>query len=290
MSACGTRAVSVIAFIGSVFSPWYAWSGRKRPENHVCINVATYGPGGRFTMTDRGESALRQAPHSLTVGPSALHWRAGKLIIDINEISSPPFVSRVRGRMTLTPSAVTGVELPLTPEGTHIWRPFAPICTINVDLDAEGWRWQGHGYFDANFGTRALEQDFDYWTWGRFPTRQGSTCLYDAARRDGSTLSAALHFDSGGTAKSVPAPPRAALPRSLWQVRRETRADHGHTPRQVQNMLDAPFYSRSAVQTHLNGEDTTGVHEALDLRRFRSPLLKPMLAVRVPRRANWTFD
>jgi carotenoid 1,2-hydratase len=50
----GTRSLSVIAFIGSVFSPWYAWSGRRAPDNNVCINVATYGPGGRFTMTDRG--------------------------------------------------------------------------------------------------------------------------------------------------------------------------------------------------------------------------------------------
>ena len=39
----------------------------------------------------------------------------------------------------------------------------------------------------------------------------------------------------------------------------------------------------------LNGEEVTGVHEALDLTRFRSPLLKPMLAVRVPRRRHWTF-
>ena len=52
-------------------------------------------------------------------------------------------------------------------------------------------------------------------------------------------------------------------------------------------MLEAPFYSRSVVQTQLQGETVTGVHEALDLVRFRSPLLKPMLAVRVPRRANW---
>ena len=57
-----------------------------------------------------------------------------------------------------------------------------------------------------------------------------------------------------------------------------------------QNMLDAPFYSRAAVQTTLNGQKVTGVHEALDLKRFRSPLLKPMLAVRVPRRAKWSFD
>jgi carotenoid 1,2-hydratase len=31
------------------------------------------------------------------------------------------------------------------------------------------------------------------------------------------------------------------------------------------------------------------VHEALDLNRYGSNLIKPMLAVRVPRRKNWTF-
>ena len=55
-------------------------------------------------------------------------------------------------------------------------------------------------------------------------------------------------------------------------------------------MLDAPFYTRSAVETRLNGENTIGVHEALDLTRFRAPWLKPMLAVRVPRRKNWSFS
>ena len=52
-------------------------------------------------------------------------------------------------------------------------------------------------------------------------------------------------------------------------------------------MLDAPFYSRAAVRTRIDGEETIGVHEALDLNRFASPLLKPMLAVKVPRRRGW---
>jgi carotenoid 1,2-hydratase len=290
ISECGTRAVSVIAFIGSVFSPWYRWSGRKSPDNHVCINVATYGPGGRFTMTDRGSSALRQTENSFTVGPSALTWTGQQLRIDINEISALPIVARVRGTITVTPRALTQVELPLTPDGAHIWRPFAPISDITVDLGSPGWQWSGHGYFDSNFGTRALEDDFSFWTWGRYPTTTGSTCFYDATRLDGTTLGTAIKFDADGHAHEIAAPPPVTpMRRSLWAVRRETRADPGCQPRQVKPMLDAPFYSRSMVQTRIDGEDTVGVHEALDLRRFRSPLLKPMLAVRVPRRSGWTF-
>ena len=241
-------------------------------------------------MTDRGISALHQTSDCLTVGPSSMRWDGARLIIDVNEISSPPLIGRLRGKITLTPSALTGVELPLTPQGTHVWRPFAPNATIEVDLDARGWQWRGHGYFDANFGTRALEQDFRYWTWGRYPVRGGSTCFYDATRMDGSALATAVHFDADGNAERIPLPPKVAMRRSLWMVARDTRADAGYQPEQVKPMLDAPFYSRSAVRTRLDGEETVGVHEALDLTRFRMALLKPMLAVRVPRRARWRFE
>jgi carotenoid 1,2-hydratase len=252
--------------------------------------VATYGPGGRFTMTDRGKSALRQTSDSFTVGPSSLRWDGTRLVIDIDEIGALPMVSRVRGQVTLTPRAMTSVEMPLTDDGAHVWRPFAPTCDIDVALDAPGWTWSGHGYFDANFGTRALEQDFSYWTWGRFPHGGGSTCFYDAVRLDGSELAAGIHFDATGAARMTAPPPKAPLPRSLWALRRETRADPGYQPTQVQAMLDAPFYNRAAVRTRIDGEDSVGVHEALDLTRFRSPFLKPMLAVRVPRRRHWHFE
>ncbi|ESW61378.1 MAG: hydroxyneurosporene dehydrogenase [Rhodobacter sp. CACIA14H1] len=282
----GQRAVSVIGFIGSVFSPWYAWSGRRNPQNHVCLNVATYGPGGRFTMTDRGTAALRQEKDTLTIGPSRMHWTGRDLVIDIDEISSPPLISRVRGRITLTPSAITGVELALHPR--HQWRPFAPTARIDVNL-TQGHRWQGHGYFDANFGTTALERDFDFWTWGRFPMKDRALCLYDATWADGTQRDFALEVTPSGEAREVTAPPRTQFARTNWLVRRETRADPGTRPRQIMPMLDAPFYSRSVVETRLMGETTQGVHEALDLTRFRQPLLKPMLAVRVPRRSGWTF-
>jgi hypothetical protein len=44
---------------------------------------------------------------------------------------------------------------------------------------------------------------------------------------------------------------------------------------------------RATVSTSIKGKKTIGVFEALDLRRFRNPLLMFMLAVRVPRRKLW---
>jgi len=220
-----------------------------------------------------------------------MRWDGNDVVIEIDEVSSLPLVSRIRGEIRLTPSALTAVELALTPDDAHIWRPFAPRARIAVNIDRPGWQWDGEGYFDANFGTRALEQDFSYWTWGRFPTQGGATCFYDAKRLDGTELAAGFAFDAEGNGQSIAAPPpKTRFRRSLWAVKRETRAEDGFQPRQAMNMLDAPFYSRSAVTTKVAGEITTGVHEALDLRRFRSPLLKPMLAVRVPRRRSWQWS
>ncbi len=237
-------------------------------------------------MTDRGRAALRRDAHSLTIGPSQVRWTGTELVIDIDEWGALPLVTPVRGRVILTPSAVTDVEVALTPDDRHLWRPFAPSGRIDVQLNG-GVRWQGHGYFDANFGSRALETDFSTWTWGRFPVSDGAICLYDARRRDGSALSLGLHIATDGSPTVIPAPPPARLPRTPFLLARETRADPGHRPRQSMRLFEAPFYNRSLVTTRLFGEETTGMHEALDLRRFRNPLMKPLLAVRVPRRAGW---
>ncbi len=240
-------------------------------------------------MTDRGRAALRLSSRKFEVGPSSMRWDGERLIVEIDEISTP-HLTRLRGRIVLTPSAITDVELPLTADGAHVWRPFAPVAKIEVELDRPGWTWSGHGYLDANFGTRALETDFSHWCWGRFPTGAGGAlAFYDAEMRDGSRFDAAFAFGPDGSARAVEAPPPVRFARSLWAVKRETRADPGFRPRQVMSMLEAPFYTRALVETEIGGERLTGVHEALDLDRFRGPWLMPMLAMRVPRRAGWTF-
>ncbi|GFE64607.1 acyclic carotenoid 1,2-hydratase [Litoreibacter roseus] len=238
-------------------------------------------------MTDRGSSALTQSDDTFEVGPSSFHWDGTSLTIAVNE-RSVPHLDRVRGTIKVHPKAVTDVEVSLHKTDRHIWRPFAPVADIEVDLGRAGWNWHGHGYFDANFGTAALEDDFSYWTWGRYPMPDGTACFYDATRRDGSPdLAVALKFDAMGQIQQFEAPPKQEMQRSLWTVRRETRGDAGTHPVQVKSMLDAPFYCRSVVQTTINGLRSEGVHEALDLNRFGSRWIKPMLAVKVPRRARW---
>jgi hypothetical protein len=63
LSDCGRYGLSVIAFVGSVFSPYYHWAGRRDPDDHVCINVALYRPGGnRWSMTERGRGRCGATP------------------------------------------------------------------------------------------------------------------------------------------------------------------------------------------------------------------------------------
>ncbi len=217
------------------------------------------------------------------MGPSSLTWTGDALEIDFDEVSTP-HLQRLKGRVRVIPSAITDIEVPLHQRDRHIWRPFAPTARIEVSVERPGWDWTGHGYFDANFGTAALEADFSYWTWARLPVAGGTAAFYDASRRDGTALAVALKFGEDGSVREMEAPPMARFARGLWQVRREARADAGYRPRQVQAMLDAPFYNRSAIQTQINGEETVGVHEALDLNRLRNPVILSMLMARMPRR------
>ena len=236
-------------------------------------------------MTERGESTVTQTKNLFKVGPSSLRWENNKLLVEIDELTTP-HLSRLKGRIIIEPHFITNIEVPLMNDGTHIWRPFSPMSKIHVDLNVRGWTWSGHGYLDGNFGTRALEQDFSYWTWSRLARETGAMAFYDAKRRDGTDLNLGLDFQMKEKIQVIEDVPKVKFPRSNWQVYRETRSDAGYKPYQIQNMLDTPFYSRSKIRTKIMGSETEGVHEALDLNRFANPLIKPMLALRIPRKQD----
>ena len=198
----GNRAISIIGFIGSVFSPWYYWSKRKDPQNHVCINVAMYGKGWRWTMTERGKQKLKRTQNMLKVGPSSFNWNKDHLIINFDEYSIPHF-DNVKGTVKIIPKFISEIECNLLSDNSHVWRPFSPISRIEVDINKPGWQWEGHGYFDANFGSNALEKDFSYWTWGRFPTDKGSYTFYDAIPRKEKDVNIALLFKNNGRIEKI---------------------------------------------------------------------------------------
>jgi len=283
LSDDGRHGITLIAFIGSVFSPYYYWAGRARPENHICLNVALYGPRARWSMTERREGALRRDATSFTLGPSALRWEGGELIVDIDE-RAVPHLSPIRGRVRLIPTAMNARAFALDAGGRHFWLPIAPAARVEVAMDSPAQNWSGAGYLDMNWGAAPIERDFARWDWSRAALGRGrSAILYDAARRDGSDLSLALRFDAQGRLDEVAPPPRADLPRTLWRVPRRVQTDDPATLREVRRLEDAPFYARAELRTRLFGEDGHAVHETLDADRFAARWVKLLLPWRMPR-------
>jgi carotenoid 1,2-hydratase len=276
--------LTVIAFIGSVFSPYYAWSGWADPFNHCAVNVALYGPrGARWAMTERGRSSLKRTSDVLLIGPSSLEWRNGALTIRLNEIAAP-LPKPIRGAIVVEPLAMNAKEFTLETKGNHIWRPIAPMARVSLDLNAPDLRWKGHGYFDTNAGDEPLEKAFAFWTWSRGNIGDDAAILYDAERRREAPLSLALRFCASGKMETIDPPPLAPLPLTKWRVQRRTRADDG-AAQALRSFEDAPFYSRSLVAAKFQGETVNWINESLSLDRFANPLVRLMLPFRMPRRA-----
>ena len=289
MSDDGRHGLTVIAFIGSVFSPYYASARRRAPGaadplNHCALNVALYGEGGhRWAMTERGRGAVHRDAEMLAIGPSSLAWDGDVLTLHIDEVSVP-WPSRLRGTVRLHPAAFTGCSFALDASGHHHWHPLAPSARVEVDLGRPGLRWQGAGYLDANDGTVPLEQDFRGWQWSRADLgAQRSLVLYDTEPCRGAPTSLALQFDADGAVRACPAAPVAPLRGTGWRLARSTRSDAGTTARVLQTLEDAPFYARSLVGSTWCGQPVRAVHESLSLQRFSNRVVQCMLPFRMPR-------
>ncbi len=281
----GAQALTLIGFIGSVFSPYYAWAKHPAdPENHAAMNIVLYQPrGGHWAMTERGRAALRRNADVLEIGPSSLRWENRILTADISEITFPK-LRRLRGKFTLKPEAIQPEIFALDAGGRHFWRPIAPRARIDVEFEKPGLCWSGDAYFDSNWGDVALAEDFANWEWSRAATPLGTTVIYDLHRRDGSELALALNIGQDGRAETFIAPPAQNLPGTAWGIARGARADPGHAPRLVKTLESAPFYARSVVATQLGGTAMTAMHESLSLDRFAANWVKWLLPFRMPRR------
>ena len=163
LSDDGQNGITIIAFIGSVFSPYYAFARRNGPAdplNHCAINVAVYTKGSnRWAMTERPRGAVSRTSNLFTVGPSNLSWDGKSLVIRIDEITVP-IPRRLRGTIRVVPTAITQQAFTLNESGNHRWWPIAPCARVQVALDQPHLRWQGDGYFDMNRGDAPLESGF----------------------------------------------------------------------------------------------------------------------------------
>jgi carotenoid 1,2-hydratase len=274
----------VIAFIGSVFSPYYAWSGWADPFDHCAVNVALYlAKGQRWAMTERGRGALRQEAQALSIGRSHIGWEKGALVIHVDEITAP-IPSHLRGVIRLHPRAMVEETFAIDGAGRHLWRPIVPRADVEVSLSHPDCAWRGQGYFDTNAGDEPLERGFLAWDWSRAHGARDTLLFYDVTRRGGDPAGLALRIGARGEVEAVEPPPTHVLPLPFWRMPRRVRSEGATPPTLIRTLEDAPFYTRSMLAGVFGGEPAHIVHESLSLDRLRSPLVRAMLPFRMPRR------
>ncbi len=233
-------------------------------------------------MTERGADQLRREASQLSIGPSSMRWTGEALEIEVNEICAP-LPRRVRGKIRLIPSTLCDHSVSLDGLGLHRWTPFAPCARIEVALSVPALKWSGVGYFDSNAGAEPLQNAFSDWTWSRASLPKGTVVLYDVGLRDAPARSFAFKFAADGTMQEIEPPQSAPLPGTGWRLPRHTRVDAGQTVRVIKTLEDAPFYSRTLLDTCLLGVRVPAIHEGLDLNRFASLWVQCLLPFRMPR-------
>ncbi len=278
--------ITLIAMLGSVFSPYYFQARQYEPTNpldHSALNVALYGAcGHRWSLTERRCGTVRRSATALTIGPNRIAWHGGALHVAIDELTAP-WRTRIRGAVRIKPTAIATASYALDHDRQHHWRPIAPTCAVEVALDAPALSWRGRGYLDCNWGAAPLDAAFQGWQWSRLAAGEDTLVTYDVARRAGDSYQLALAFGPDAMPRPFEAPAPVALPNSRWQVARQLRADATSTPSVRATLEDTPFYSRSMVATQLLGRPALGMHESLSLARFERPWVQRLLPVRMRR-------
>jgi carotenoid 1,2-hydratase len=297
----GEHALTVIAFVGSVFSPYYAWARRRQgvmganPNEHCAINVGLYDltpdkrHGNYWTMTERGAASVRRDAHQYRAGPSDLQWQDGELIVTLNERTAP--VPRpVKGTIRLTPTVdVAAANHRVAIDGNigqHFWQPIAPTARVQVAFSQPNMCWTGQAYLDSNFGATPLESTFREWQWTRASLADGSTAVrYDVSLLDGSRVQLARQYATNGKMSLLDPAPALPFAGTRWGIARACHNTAAVAPTVAATLESGPFYARSLVNTAWHGEPVVAVHESLSLTRFANPLVQAMLPFRMPRRA-----
>jgi carotenoid 1,2-hydratase len=293
--------LTIIAFIGSVFSPYYARARRRQPPadavDHCAFNVALYATSGaanaprRWSMTERGRAAVVRSARRLAIGPSSLSADPAGLTLRLDETTCP-WPSRLRGTVRLGPAAFASTLHRLDAHGRHRWQPLAPQAPVEVDFVQPVLRWRGHGYFDTNDGDEPLEDAFDGWHWSRTvgaDNTAGTVVHYDVAPRDGRRHELSLHYATDGSCQRLEPGIVQPLAPTGWRLARLVRSEAGDAqsaPRLLRTLEDTPFYSRSLIAVRAQGRPCLAMHESLSLARFRVPWVRCLLPFRMPRRAH----
>lgn len=281
-----THGITIIAFIGSVFSPYYAWSKKRDPYDHCALNIALYNPKNHlWAMTERDRDSIEIRRNNFHLGRSGLRWEKDALIIDVHETTAP-IPRTLRGRIRLTADIINDREFLIDRAGRHRWRPIAPSARIEVDFDQPNIKWNGRAYLDMNEGEEPLEDVFEYWDWCRADISKNETAIvYNTDLWTGEKRSIAMKLSKNGSWEELgPLTTKPLDDTPIWRMRRRTLSDaNGESPSIIKTFEDTPFYSRSMMNTEIMGQSCRAMHESLSGARLRAPVVKAMLPFRMPR-------
>jgi carotenoid 1,2-hydratase len=287
MSDDGQHGMTLIAFVGSVFSPYYAWARRKgdaNPENHCALNVAIYSKGAsRWAMTERGASSCFRTKDEFVIGPSSVAWDGQSLRIQILETSTP-WAQSIKGQIRVWPDQLFNFSETIDHKGNHRWGPLAPSARVEVNLTSPDLKWSGQAYLDSNEGDEPISEGFHTWNWSRAKMRDNSTLVfYDMQWPGHEDKLLSLRFEPNGAVTPMPAAPVQRMKNTAWQIGRRMRSD---APVSLHEQLeDTPFYQRALLNFSYAGEKLLAFHETLSVPRLVSPVVQAMLPFRMPRRA-----
>ncbi len=237
-------------------------------------------------MTERGAKHCHRDDTQFTIGPSQLRWDGNALVIDINEIGVP-LPHRVRGQVRVYADTWFNFSTPIDHSGKHRWGPLAPSARVEVNMQHPSQQWTGNAYLDSNEGDEPIDRSCHEWDWSRSPMKDGSTAvIYDLQGKTGSQEDKllALRFKPDGSIENFDAPPRQALPPSLWRIQRRMRSESAVQVQVQEQLEDTPFYQRALLKSRLLGEEVQSFHETLYVPRLVSPVVQAMLPWRMPRR------
>ena len=280
----GRDHLVIIAFVGSVFSPFYKSAVMREPAEPVdycAINVGLYSHRlrqARWVMTECRRQRVRREAARFAVSGSLLQFDGQSLTIDIDERAAP-LPLPVRGRVRVHPLSVTADEYALDSNARHHWWPVSPRTRVEVSFDQPGVRWSGHGYFDTNRGDEPLHEGFDTWHWHRTHHPTFTRIAYNALDRTGKPSSLSLRIEDDGNTHHEQSHNQIKLPPTrIW---RAPRAVHLPGPvRVIRTLEDTPFYARSILAPQDPKQPVT-FHESLSLERFRANWVTRLIPFRM---------
>ena len=291
LSADGRRGLTLIAFLGSVFSPYYAWARRRDPQYRPAAACGDQRRPVRRRWPPLDDDRARRRPRAArrddagdrAEPPRVARWRLddrhrraqralGGRRCEAASASCPGLSMTNASRSTL-PAATCGCRSRRVPASRSIWPSLRAAGAGPATSIPTRARHRSKPTFAAGTGR------------ARIPPMAAPPCSTTSSAATASRLGLAMRFRAASpVAEPVAAPPLVPLPASAWRIERATRSDAGQPPRIVRSLEDGPFYARSLVECSLAGEPALAMHESLDLSRFASPWVQAMLPFRMPRR------